>query len=178
MRRRSRIQWVLKWMGTLVCALILAAWGSSTGLVWSRSLSVEYVGNSNYGLLQMGTIHWWDRVNQSAQKGWAVHSVSLSVTDPWPWWLRFGCLWPSIAQNPGRGRIVYIPLWLPFVLVAIPTAILWWRDRRRIPLGHCQHCGYDLTGNVSGVCPECGTEIETNRTTSPAGDKPRRGDSQ
>ena len=25
----------------------------------------------------------------------------------------------------------------------------------------CQECGYDLTGNVSGVCPECGTEIES-----------------
>ncbi len=24
----------------------------------------------------------------------------------------------------------------------------------------CGACGYDLTGNVSGVCPECGTEIE------------------
>ena len=22
-------------------------------------------------------------------------------------------------------------------------------------------CAYDLTGNVSGVCPECGTKIET-----------------
>jgi hypothetical protein len=22
--------------------------------------------------------------------------------------------------------------------------------------GNCLHCGYDLTGNVSGVCPECG----------------------
>lgn len=22
--------------------------------------------------------------------------------------------------------------------------------------GHCPHCGYDLTGNTSGVCPECG----------------------
>jgi len=29
---------------------------------------------------------------------------------------------------------------------------------RRQPLaaGHCQTCGYNLTGNVSGVCPECG----------------------
>ena len=27
------------------------------------------------------------------------------------------------------------------------------------PPGHCQKCGYDLTGNVSGVCPECGTEV-------------------
>ncbi len=24
---------------------------------------------------------------------------------------------------------------------------------------HCQRCGYSLTGNVSGTCPECGTTI-------------------
>ena len=23
--------------------------------------------------------------------------------------------------------------------------------------GHCLKCGYNLTGNVSGICPECGT---------------------
>ena len=26
----------------------------------------------------------------------------------------------------------------------------------RRKLGMCAACGYDLTGNVSGVCPECG----------------------
>lgn len=24
---------------------------------------------------------------------------------------------------------------------------------------HCDNCEYDLTGNVSGICPECGTPI-------------------
>ncbi len=33
------------------------------------------------------------------------------------------------------------------------------RHRRRIPPGHCQQCGYDLTGNESGVCPECGRPV-------------------
>jgi hypothetical protein len=28
--------------------------------------------------------------------------------------------------------------------------------RRRRRLGLCGHCGYDLHGNVSRVCPECG----------------------
>jgi hypothetical protein len=28
--------------------------------------------------------------------------------------------------------------------------------RERREKGLCVHCGYDLTGNVSGVCPECG----------------------
>ena len=42
------------------------------------------------------------------------------------------------------------------MFVAIPTAILWWLDRR-YRKGCCQKCGYNLTGNVSGTCPECGT---------------------
>ncbi len=32
--------------------------------------------------------------------------------------------------------------------------------RRRIPPGHCQKCGYDLTGNSSGRCPECGQTLD------------------
>ncbi|HPM24999.1 MAG TPA: hypothetical protein PLP66_13915 [Phycisphaerae bacterium] len=27
------------------------------------------------------------------------------------------------------------------------------------PHGHCPKCGYDLTGNTSGVCPECGGAV-------------------
>ena len=50
---------------------------------------------------------------------------------------------------------VFIPLWIPFVAMAIPTALVWYRDRRP-PKGHCQRCGYNLTGNVTGICPECG----------------------
>jgi hypothetical protein len=29
----------------------------------------------------------------------------------------------------------------------------------RRKMGLCAHCGYNLTGNVSGVCPECGGAI-------------------
>jgi len=28
--------------------------------------------------------------------------------------------------------------------------------KKGIPPGRCPACGYDLTGNVSGICPECG----------------------
>lgn len=34
-----------------------------------------------------------------------------------------------------------------------------WRRRR---WGMCLRCGYDLTGNESGVCPECGGDIATD----------------
>jgi hypothetical protein len=43
---------------------------------------------------------------------------------------------------------VMVPLW-----VLIYPAEL--REERRAR-GQCPQCGYDLTGNVSGVCPECG----------------------
>jgi hypothetical protein len=33
------------------------------------------------------------------------------------------------------------------------------RWRRRLARGQCGLCGYNLRGNVSGVCPECGTEV-------------------
>jgi hypothetical protein len=33
------------------------------------------------------------------------------------------------------------------------------RSRARVRRGRCRVCAYDLTGNVSGICPECGTEI-------------------
>jgi hypothetical protein len=48
------------------------------------------------------------------------------------------------------------------VLVAfLPAAffMLWLVRRRWLGVahaGHCRHCAYDLTGNESGVCPECG----------------------
>ena len=35
-------------------------------------------------------------------------------------------------------------------------------DREQEPAAQhlrCENCGYDLTGNESGVCPECGTPI-------------------
>ena len=51
---------------------------------------------------------------------------------------------------------VLIPLWMPFLVALMSTAIFWSLDCRRIPPGYCQTCGYNLTGNVSGRCPECG----------------------
>ena len=38
-------------------------------------------------------------------------------------------------------------------------------------LSRCPRCGYDLTGNVSGVCPECGGGISRGEAIPPgAGD--------
>ena len=53
----------------------------------------------------------------------------------------------------------WFPLWPLFLLPAVGTVVLYWRHRPRP--GLCRNCRYNLTGNVSGVCPECGTEVPT-----------------
>jgi uncharacterized paraquat-inducible protein A len=41
------------------------------------------------------------------------------------------------------------------------------RHQARQARGLCRECGYDLTANTSGTCPECGTTIANpNRKTS------------
>ena len=55
-----------------------------------------------------------------------------------------------------------VHLWWPFLLLmAYPGEVFFrgpYRRRRRRAKGLCMKCGYNLTGNVSGICPECGTK--------------------
>lgn len=37
---------------------------------------------------------------------------------------------------------------------------------RRSPMEGCRESGYNLTGNVSGNCPECGTSIRPSTSTA------------
>jgi membrane protein implicated in regulation of membrane protease activity len=64
------------------------------------------------------------------------------------------------------------PTWVQAAVVAavIPLAAVGGardarrsRRRRRKELGLCASCGYSLTGNTSGVCPECGAAVGAAR---------------
>ena len=74
----------------------------------------------------------------------------------------------SIAMLDGRwgsSREVTMPIW-PLAAATGASAWVLWRVRReRIPPGTCEHCGYDLTGNVSGQCPECGAAARPSDAT-------------
>jgi len=58
---------------------------------------------------------------------------------------------------------------IPMFGLAVLGACALLERRHRPKVGHCAECGYDLTGNISGRCPECGTP-----TSSPATGRPRR----
>lgn len=56
-------------------------------------------------------------------------------------------------------RIILSPLEV-FLLLLLPTLVIWLFRPSSAP-GECGRCRYDLTGNISGVCPECGKRIES-----------------
>ncbi|GJM25902.1 MAG: hypothetical protein DHS20C16_23170 [Phycisphaerae bacterium] len=48
---------------------------------------------------------------------------------------------------------------LLFVSVPIGLTAYWFWRMDHLPEGQCLNCGYNLTGNASGTCPECGTPV-------------------
>jgi hypothetical protein len=64
---------------------------------------------------------------------------------------RLGFHYGSVAT----GAWVGVPLWFPLGLSLLVALVAWWSHRHR-PQHACIKCEYDLTGNTSGVCPECG----------------------
>jgi hypothetical protein len=72
---------------------------------------------------------------------------------------------PQGPQTAAWWIVGSVPHWLIALLTAVVPA-LWLRIayqrarvRQQMRHGHCLTCGYDLTGNVSGRCPECGTAV-------------------
>ncbi|MCA9253067.1 MAG: hypothetical protein KDA54_18215 [Phycisphaerales bacterium] len=66
--------------------------------------------------------------------------------------------WAEVFADKGSGWLI-LPLWV-FLLPCLIAVIFAWRSKP-IGLNACKHCDYDLTGNESGICPECGTPIVT-----------------
>lgn len=54
-----------------------------------------------------------------------------------------------------------IPLFIPLLIFTLIPLIPIVRSTRQRRKNCCDKCGYNLTGNQSGVCPECGRPITT-----------------
>jgi len=58
---------------------------------------------------------------------------------------------------------ISFPIWLPamlFSILPLRRLTLAMRHRKRARGGLCPTCSYNLFGNTSGVCPECGIAIK------------------
>ena len=80
-----------------------------------------------------------------------------------PRWFSFGLY--SFDKRGFLHSGILFPMWSLFALLAMyPTIAIIrgpLRRRRRQKQGLCIQCGYDLKGNVTGVCPECGGNGDT-----------------
>jgi hypothetical protein len=123
MRRRGRMRRVVT-IGWAMCIAIAFIWIVS---VWTAATVWRPVGR-----------FWGVTFHSGALHVYAARGETFAV---FPGRLRW---WPRLLRPLNRIEVVSVPLWIPFVAAAVPTAILWHLDRRRLPPGHCQRCGYDL----------------------------------
>ena len=140
MGRQSEFVTLLKRAGIVLCFLLILA--LSVSLLWR--------------------IEWTSR----GQRRW-VGSPHPAPSAPWgilpaPGWsvrrndegLRCG----PWGTGKSRWARVGCSLWIPTAVAVVFTGILWRLGRRPRP-GYCRICGYDSTGNTTGVCPECGSQL-------------------
>ena len=90
---------------------------------------------------------YWESTLQRYEYNWAVFG--------WDW---DRLLFDTNAFLSFRASQLGIPHWFPaFIFTILPTIWLFkWNKRRKLGPNACPSCDYDLTGNETGVCPECG----------------------
>ena len=148
-RRRGKV------IGLVLSIMMLGVW------VLSVLLLVRYVGPTGKWGLGMSNGRIGLIGGHGMNPGWTCMETYPDFTTSsganFAFQLGFGL--------PGKTGGIHTPSWLPFLTVSLPTAILWWCDRRP-KAGFCKVCKCDLTGNVSGTRPECGTAVENASKTS------------
>jgi hypothetical protein len=126
-----RVLNLLSALSLLLCMAASALW------VRSRSTTDE--------------VTWWSGNGLRAGAGRKLCFVSHTRG-----WLEVYREWPQdLKGTTTHGAVVATTALLPagrFTIWVVGRT----QSRRRTRRGHCPKCGYDLTANVSGVCPECG----------------------
>lgn len=149
--RKLRIRRILKWTGVVLCFAIL-----STSIVsmnwqiyyqWENERRVFRAFAAQKASLYIIRQTQLPASNRIVLPGWGTSTAIGDVL-----------FYPNLLRG-SIGYVVSIPLWIPFFLVALPTVWLIIKDRRRILPEHCRRCGYNLKGNTSGRCSECGVPI-------------------
>lgn len=152
---------VMRCAGTSLIALLCAVWVAER--VWSASLSYRgyvHIDCSN-GCLTVGSVDsglFNDVVGMARRTGsplwtFADGDIAILLEEPGD------VLWWSAVGSYAGPDEIRVPLWMPIVVFAIPTAYAWYRCRRRPSPDQCSKCGYDLAGIEAHVCPECGKAI-------------------
>lgn len=143
--------------------------------------AITIIGGVSGGLWILGFVGWvsfevrgvvWleDRQARMVNVVATDHAIEVGFVIPGSFWpdffvgvhsLHIGTIPDSASGMTFVSSIA--PWWFPFVLFGTYPAVRFVRRKRREhriarrrTRGQCITCGYNLTGNRSGTCPECG----------------------
>lgn len=165
-------------VSVLFCALALLSWGAS----YQSLFYINWYGGTtswdlsiSRGEMKAERVEWAGPTNPD-RLGWTWGSLPANslIEQPVPqyrWHVHFsvaGFATVSFGFRTIRSgfRLVW-PCWAVVLLTAaLPARWIIARLRKRTSDYSCKACGYNLTGNTSGVCPECGAPVskETEAT--------------
>lgn len=130
-----------------------ACYGLGRGAVFIGWLHPMTPAWNRFGIrdAEIGDLRRWECDWHSFDQTWLPHRRLVALTPVRPTDRRRTFIM-------GMYDCILLPLWPIVAGSSLATMFLWLRRRRLIP-GHCGACGYDLQGNVSAVCPECGSPV-------------------
>jgi hypothetical protein len=147
-KRRRKIIFVAAVAATLLFAALLSISARRLIQIGPHGVAVLVIGGGTMGVI-VG--------DDSGRPAPVVQPYEPGLAD-WNNWAAGRLSWPHAPA----AWALFVPLYVP--LLATAAIALHYRRLTRPPRpGCCEDCGYDLTGNLSGRCPECG---------EPTGDRP------
>lgn len=162
----------------IIAVLTLAAVGVIVAWVVSYTVQARDVDEVTV-TYSYGRDYWFEEPTDPSALGWLRVAVKRGTLYVNRWYYNTSITAPTTRRwrqlgfsfkfGMNRGRqppyslwLLEIPLWCPIVLLGTYPTIAFIRGPlcrwRRLNKGMCIKCGYDLTGNVSGICPECGNK--------------------
>jgi hypothetical protein len=152
------------WVASLAFALLMIA---------SRYYWVTYVNNACVVSLYVTSVGVYEQNGTVRPKRWVhnppmgfrIAEIDKSIRPPLGDFISRFIRLPRIEIDRKGIRYVRVSLAAPALMLLMVSTYLFWKNPRKLP-GKCINCRYDLTGNTSGKCPECGTAIQPQALAS------------
>lgn len=145
MNRRIRMRRIFKWVCTGSCASLAIFWIVSLyrNISYTPGGPWEFTTHPGALMIIKDSDYYWHYSRLEVRPYYWEH--------PQFWWVH--------SSTKGNNDFyVFVPIWM-ILLPIVPVSFWIWHSDRH-PKSGCINCRYNLTGNVSGVCPECGSVIE------------------
>ena len=150
------------WWVALVCTIVVVLIIPTSfhwGICWRDTpcRKLLFFGNGVLSLMVMPTPMYDPPLSTPSDiPKYGIISVTHTLDIPWR-------LLPRYSYFDIQSFMFVLPLHI-LLAVLLPAVIYPMlpivKKRHRRKHGLCVKCAYDLTGNESGTCPECGTEIQ------------------